>query len=255
MAKRHTHILSEAKWADIKNTSVEVAVLPWGATEAHNYHLPYGTDNYECEYFASKAAEIASKAGKNILVLPIIPYGVNGAQINVPFNINLNQSTQLLIVRDIVESLEHQGLKKLIIINSHGGNAFAPILRELFPKTKMFICCVNTYQCLDAREHFENPGDHAGEMETSIMMHIHPELVAPLSDAGNGSVKTFKIAALNQGWAWSQRDWRKISKDNGAGNPMKATKIKGKKYTEAAVKKIASFFMEVADADIDKLYV
>lgn len=248
-------ILSQAKWADIKKTSIEVAILPWGATEAHNYHLPYGTDNYESEYFAYQAAEIAYKAGKKILVLPTIPFGVNGAQINVPFNINLNQSTQLLIIKDIIGSLEHQGIRKLIIINSHGGNSFPPILREIFSKTKIFISCLNTYQCVDPKQYFTIPGDHAGEMETSLMLHIHPELVYSLDTAGNGQAKKFKIAALNEGWAWSQRDWQKITKDNGVGNPINASKEKGKIFAEAVIKKISAFIIDVANSDADNLYI
>lgn len=248
-------ILSQLKWGEIMNSSMEVAVLPWGATEAHNYHLPYGTDNFEADYFAVKAAEIAFNAGKKIVVLPGIPYGVNTAQLKVPLNININHSTQLLIVKDIVESLEGQGIKKLIIVNSHGGNSFVPILRELFPKTKMFISLINTYQCGDPKKYFTEPGDHAGEMETSLMLHINPELVAPLNEAGAGAVKNFRIKAFNEGWCWSQREWEKITTDNGAGNPVNATSAKGKAYAETVINKIASFFIGVADAKLDDLYI
>jgi creatinine amidohydrolase len=250
-----THILSHLKSGSLKNIPVELAVLPWGATEAHNYHLPYGTDTFESDYFATKAAEIAYNQGKSIIVLPSIPFGLNSAQLDVHLNINLNHSTQLLILKDIVESLERQGVKKLIIVNAHGGNSFVPLIRELFPKTKMFISLINTYQVLDAKKYFDEPGDHAGEMETSIMQYIHPNLVAPLEQAGSGKVKKFRIAALNEGWCWSQREWLKITQDNGVGNPMKASIEKGKIYCEDAVKKMAAFFIDVADADLDDLYI
>ncbi len=248
-------ILSQLKWGEIMNSPMEVAVLPWGATEAHNYHLPYGTDNFEAEFFAIKAAQRAFDAGKKIVVLPGIPYGVNTAQLKVPLNININHSTQLLIVKDIVESLEGQGIKKLVIVNSHGGNSFVPILREIFPKTKMFISLINTYQCGEPKKYFTDPGDHAGEMETSLMLHIYPELVAPLSTAGTGDVKKFRIRSFTEGWCWSQREWEKITRDNGVGNPMSATAEKGRTYAEVVINQMGAFFIDVADAKLDDLYI
>jgi creatinine amidohydrolase len=72
---RH-YILEETNWKNVKNSTYEVAVLPWGATEPHNYHLPYGTDSLETEAIASVAAEKAWRRGAKIMVLPVIPLGV-----------------------------------------------------------------------------------------------------------------------------------------------------------------------------------
>src|SRR5450759_3126930 len=58
------YVLAEASWKAVKDTQFEVAVLPWGATEPHNYHLPYGTDSYETGSIAEHAAEIAWKKGQ-----------------------------------------------------------------------------------------------------------------------------------------------------------------------------------------------
>ena len=70
------HVLGEVTWKEVQASSYEVAVLPWGATEAHNYHLPYGTDNYESRWIAEGAAEIAWKQGAKVVVLPTVPFGV-----------------------------------------------------------------------------------------------------------------------------------------------------------------------------------
>ena len=71
------YILAESNWKDLKEQAVELAVLPWGATEAHNYHLPYATDNIEGEAIAAEAGRMAWEAGAKIMILPVIPFGVN----------------------------------------------------------------------------------------------------------------------------------------------------------------------------------
>ena len=71
------YLLAESNWITIKDQSIELAVLPWGATEAHNYHLPYSSDVIESNHIAATAAKIAHDQGAKIVVLPTIPYGVN----------------------------------------------------------------------------------------------------------------------------------------------------------------------------------
>ena len=70
------YILEETNWKQIKNQKYDVAILPWGATEPHNYHLPYGTDSLETAAIASDAAAKAWEKGAKVMVLPTIPLGV-----------------------------------------------------------------------------------------------------------------------------------------------------------------------------------
>src|SRR2546430_8643328 len=70
------YILAETTWKTVREMAYDVAVLPWGATEAHNYHLPYGTDNVESDYIAAEAARLAWDAGARVVVLPVVPFGV-----------------------------------------------------------------------------------------------------------------------------------------------------------------------------------
>jgi creatinine amidohydrolase len=250
------YILAENNWKTVKETDYEVAVLPWGATEAHNYHLPYGTDIIEAEHVAAEAARIAWASKVRITVLPVIPFGVNTGQFDVKLDINMNPSTQLAVLRDIVTVLNRQGIYKLIILNSHGGNDFKTMIRELgleFPK--MFLCSCNWYQSIDQKVFFENKDDHAGEMETSVIMHLRPELVRPLSEAGDGAAKKFRITAMREGWAWAERKWLQVTKDTGVGDPRKASAEKGAAYFKAVTEKIAQFFIEVGNADRNDLYV
>ncbi len=249
------YILAECHWKNIKDQKFDLVVLPWGATEAHNYHLPYGTDIIESELIAAEAAKIAYLQGMKIMVLPAIPFGVNTGQYDITLDINLNPSTQIKILNDIIEGLNRQELYKFLIVNSHGGNNFKQMLRELglkFPK--MFLACCDWYKSVNKKEFFENEGDHADEMETSLLLYLTPGLVLPLKEAGEGKEKKIKIEGIREGWAWTERKWKKVTDDTGIGNPKNATREKGEKYFKAVTEKLAKLFIEIAKADIENLY-
>ncbi len=248
------YMLAEATWKTVRELGYEVAVLPWGATEAHNTHLPYGTDNVECEYIAAEAGRLAWEAGARVVVLPIVPFGVQTGQLDIPFCLNLNPSTQAAMLGDLARSLEAQGVRKLVILNGHGGNDFRWMIRELQPRLKLFLCVTNWYQVVNAAEYFEDLGDHAGEMETSIMQHVAPGLVRPLSEAGEGKERRFRIAAFHEGWAWAPRRWTQVSTDTGIGNPRASSPEKGERYTSIVVERLSRFLVDLAAVDPDDLY-
>jgi creatinine amidohydrolase len=248
-------ILAETNWKTIKDQELELAVLPWGATEAHNYHLPFATDNILVQNIACASAQSAWDRGSKLIVLPTIPFGVNTGQLDIKVNINMNPGTQFAVLKDIVDVMNRHGIYKFLILNGHGGNDFKQIIRELgFNYPKMFICACNWYQSFDNSDFFENSGGHADEMETSIMQYIAPELVLPLHEAGKGSSKKFKIAALNEKWAWAERQWSKVTNDTGIGDPSQANAVKGEKCFNEIVKKIADLMLELSDADLNNLY-
>jgi len=248
-------ILAESTWKTIKDQQIDLAVLPWGATEAHNYHLPYATDNILTEKIAGAAAQKSWNNGSRVIILPIIPFGVNTGQTDIKLDINLNPSTQYAILCDIIEVLNRQGIFKFLILNGHGGNDFKQIIRELGSKyPKMFICCCNWYQSFATTDFFENKGGHADEMETSIMQFISPESVLPLSEAGDGTGKNFRLKALNENWAWAERKWSAVTIDTGIGNPHKSTPEKGEKCYNVVVDKVSSLMTGLCNADINNMY-
>jgi creatinine amidohydrolase len=248
------YILAETNWKAVAETNYQIAILPWGATEAHNYHLPYATDNIECDRVAAESARIAWEKGARVVVLPTVPFGVNTGQLDIKLCLNMNPSTQAALLRDLVSTLEGQGVLKLVILNGHGGNDFRQIIRELQPHTRVFLCSLNWWTCIDAKPHFEEPGDHAGELETSVMQHIAPDLVLPLAEAGDGAQKRSSIAALREGWVWAPRPWTRVSADTGSGNPAAATPEKGARFFTAATARIASFLIELAATDPRTMY-
>ncbi len=250
------YILEQTNWKQVKNQKYDVAILPWGATEPHNYHLPYGTDSLETGKIATDAAAIAWEKGAKIMVLPTIPLGVqNVGQVDMPFCLHITPSTQTIILKDILTSLNRQGIYKLVIMNGHGGNDFKPIVRELQPQfPDMFLSLVEWFKIPDPAKYFEEDGDHANEMETSIIMHYFPELVRPLEEAGEGKAKQHKLQAMRNKTAWAPRQWDKVSEDTGVGNPKKSTAEKGKVFVEEVCQRIAAYFVELAACDIHDLY-
>ena len=249
------YILAETNWDYIKDTKIELAVLPWGATEAHNYHLPYSSDIIESDIISAESARIAWEKGAKLIVLPTIPFGVNTGQSDIYLDINLNPSTQFLILKDITEVLNRQGIKKFMIFNSHGGNEFRPFIRELgllYPS--MFICTANWFQALDRHRYFENSGDHAEEMETSLLLYLKPELVLPFEKWGEGKEKKNRINSFSEGWLWAERKWSKISDDTGVGDPRLASKKKGEKFYYDLTHKIGNVMYDLCKANIDDLY-
>ena len=249
-----THVLAEVTWKHVMQASYDVAVLPWGATEAHNYHLPYATDNYEATSIAVESARIASERGAKVIVLPTIPFGVQTGQTDIPFCINMMPSTQALVLRDIVQSLEATTIRKLVILNGHGGNDFKQMMRELQVMTPLLLVTVNWWQVVPTAGVFTEPGDHGGEVETSVMMHIEPALVHPLSEAGDGAERKPKVAGLRERWAWTPRPWTQVSEDTGIGNPAASTPEKGARYFAAVTDRIAGFLADLAAADPQSLY-
>ncbi len=249
------YLLGENTWKNIKNQEVDLVVLPWGATEAHNLHLPYATDVFESDHLAAEAARLAYEQGARVIVLPTIPFGVNTGQTDIYLDININPSTISAIVGDVLDTLDRQGIRKFLIFNSHGGNDFKPVLRELgllFPD--MFLAFTNWFSSIDKSEYFENEGDHADEMETSLMLHIRPDLVLPLAEAGSGDEHKIKIKGIREGWAWTERKWSDVTDDTGIGDPRLANAEKGAAYFEAVTQKMATLFLEIAHADLNDLY-
>ncbi|WP_018475760.1 creatininase family protein [Echinicola pacifica] len=249
------YILNKTNWKSLQEEQFGIALLPWGATEPHNLHLPYGTDTLQSEKIAEMTAAKAYAEGTKVMVLPAIPLGVqNPGQVDYPFCLNTSPGTQLAILRDIMTSLDRQGIAKLVIINSHGGNDFKPLIRELQLQFETsFIGLIDWFRVMENKDYFDEPGDHAGEMETSIMQYFFPDDVLPLDQAGLGQTKAFGLKGLKDKLAWTPRNWQKVSADTGVGNPQRASAQKGERFLEALTDQMKAFLVEldqVAPQDI-----
>lgn len=254
-------ILSEVNYGYVREHPYEVAVLPMGATEPHNLHLPYGTDVFESEAIAGRACKAAFNKGARVVMLPAVPYGTETNQLAFPLAINLNPSTLTQVIRDIVDSLAAQGILKLLIVNSHGGNDFKPVLRELYGKTpvKLFLCEWYRMSSDIQKRIFSAPDDHAGEMETSLALAYFPELVAvdPKTgrlNADEGAVKPTRFEAVNRGWISITRPWHLLTTNSGSGNPHAASAEKGQALMGILVERISGFLVELSAAKLDEQF-
>jgi creatinine amidohydrolase len=235
------HVLHEATYRQLRANRPNVAVLPWGATEAHGWHLPHGTDVIEATAIAEAAVERAVEQGAKALLLPAIPFGNNAQQQDQVATIHFSTATALAILRDVTQSLVRQGIDRLVILNGHGGNAFAPLVRDVMLETGATIVVVNFWQlCPDVmRATFDNPGDHAGDLETSLVLHLDGRLVE-MEHAGDGRTIPFAIEEIAQPGVWTPRPWSTTHPDTGCGDPRTATSDKGKAFFMAAVASVAT---------------
>ena len=86
------------------------------------------------------------------------------------------------------------------------------------------------------------------------MLHVAPELVRPLSEAGAGAARSFKLTGLRERWVWAPRAWTQVTDDTGVGDPRGATAEKGAAYAAAVTEKLAAFLVELAASDAEDLY-
>lgn len=247
--------LLQTSYQQLKNRHYKLAILPWGATEAHNFHLPYGTDCLETEVILRQSVQMANDDGAWCIILPLIPFGVNTGQTDIPLTINMMPSTQMAVLRDIAQSVFSSGIDKLLIFNGHGGNDFKPAIREVgaaFPNR--LICSCNWFEALKHTSYFTHYGEHADEMETSLMLYLYPELVLPLETAGNGQYKQFRVSAFNKKWAWAERRWTQVTNDTGIGDPQMSTADKGERYFTDLCLVTSQFLKELANTSVNDFY-
>ncbi len=245
--------LTQASWGEVRQHDLyHMAILPWGATEPHNGHLPYCTDMILSRAIACEVAAAVQKEGLHVMVLPGIPLGSqNPGQTSLPFCLHTSQATQYAILQDIVSSLERCGVQRLLIINGHGGNSFKGMIRDLaVQKPDFMIVESDWYAFIPRKDYFEEQvDDHAGEQETSVMMHYHPQW-AKMEYATDGAARTFAIEGLRTKAGWLPRDWSRISADTGVGNPLKASAEKGARYARAVVDALSRLVTDLCTKNI-----
>jgi creatinine amidohydrolase len=252
--------LLESSYGDIKGRRYEVAVLPLGATEPHNLHLPYGMDAIEGTMVGKMICEAAYERGAKVILLPTIPYGTETNLRQFPLAMNVNPSTLFAFITDLIESLVQSGIRKVVLLNSHGGNSLKPLLRELYGKSPAHIFLCNWYETIADKysQIFEHPEDHAGEMETSFALAYCPELVARKADgsfnADPAATARFRLKALREGWASVTRPWHLLTTNSGAAYPFAATADKGRAMMQVVVQRLSEFLCELSETPIDETF-
>lgn len=253
---RH-YILSETNYGYTQDHPYEVAVLPLGATEPHNYHLPYGTDCFEGTVVGEKICEAAHARGAKVVLLPTIPYGTETNMVRFPLAVNVQPTTLYRFITDIVQSVARSGVKKIVLLNSHGGNDMKALLRELYSHVDAHVFLCNWYTVFSDLygEIYEHQDDHAGEMETSFILAYQPHLVARHPDGAltgdDGATAKTRFEAVNRGWVSITRPWHLLTTASGSGYPHKAEAAKAERTMQVLVERLGGFLTELSESKLD----
>ena len=233
----------------------EVGVIPVGAIEAHNRHLPQGQDLRHTTHIARRCSRDAWERSQSILCLPPLPYGVDCNLMAYPVTITVSQATLDAMLREIIASLRTHGIRKIVILNGHGGNTHVlqAALRELASKSDSFVGMAEQFALshdveMEIRETTE--GGHACEIETSVMLDLAPEHVK-MSEAKPTRIRK---SLFSEGGIFFVNPWHNYTVNTGIGDPTKATADKGRRMIEASVDRFAQALKELSDAPIDDLF-
>jgi creatinine amidohydrolase len=180
---------------------------------------------------------------------------VDANLMDFPLAMHISQTTLDTVLLDLVKTLKFYGVRKVVLVNSHGGNDFTPFVRQTQADldVHIFVCNWWTVGSDVYGDIFEHSEDHAGEMETSTMLHLRPELVE-LETAKDGAAKPFRFEALNKGWVKTSRRFANLNDHCAVGDPRQATAEKGAKYFDLVCGRLGDFLAELAEAEIDDAF-
>lgn len=214
-------------------------LIPFGSVEEHGPHLPLSTDTIQ-------ACEVARKAAFKVplFVAPPIHYGNCRSSCMHPGTLSITTATLKALIFDIVTSLRMHGLRNFILLTGHAGGAHCMALQdageELIARySDIQVAIVTEYMLasLEGAQIVETAGDaHAGEIETSRILHTHPQLVKGTAEREFPSFPKSGILVRNKRKYWKNGVW---------GDPSKATAEKGKILEELVVNKIVALVHEI----------
>jgi len=227
--------ITHGEFCNIINT-VQRAIIPVGSLEQHGEHLPVSTDSLIAENISRLVAEQIPS-----FVLPPILFGVSYEH-RPMFNISVHNSTLSQILSDICYSLVENGMKNIVLINGHHGNSgvLQYIAQNLYGKipNDISIHSINYWQLM------ESEFDHAGDVETSLVLAIAPELVRmEMAKANSNNLSKSKVAYSSM--TNTPGSFPKITGNGVWGDPRNATANKGHKLLEEIVRNLVQTIHEI----------
>lgn len=255
MAKKNSvprsGVLEEMTLEDVRAFKPQVAVLPLGSTEPHGPHLPYGTDTFQVSDVCRNGVIAANGRGARALLYPTLPITNNANFRKFPFACRIGVRTLMSVIVDIVTQCKDDGVMKVVIVNGHGGNtgAIPAALREIAGMDGMpFVCWADHLTGPDFADPIEHPSDHAGESETSRVLHLRPELVRKQKLAKNPFGKV-KLPELRH--ATFIRPWHLYLPVSAGGETRTSSAEKGRLVHAEMAKNLASLLVALSKAKFD----
>lgn len=254
-------ILKEMTIDDVRAFEPRVVVLGIGSTEPHGPHLPYGTDTWQVDGICTRGVIRANERGARVLLYPTLPISNNVNFKAFPFACRIGVRTLMNVVLDIIEALEEDGIRKIVLVNGHGGNpdTLRAAMREQVsrhrPGEGAFVCMTSgsTLPPAEAASVIEHPSDHAGEAETSQMLYLRPELVR--QDKFDAfPVEKATISGLNGGKFQYVRPWHGYLPVSAGGETRTSSAEKGRTLIEGAADELAALLVELDAAPMHALF-
>ncbi len=222
--------------AGLKKT--RTVIVPIGSTEQHGIHLPLDTDTIQAVDIAQAASE-----QRVLFVAPPVHYGVCRSTAQHPGTIGIRTLTLKLLIMDIVSSLYAQGFRHIVLLSGHAGTTHMATLVDAGEEllglySDIFIAVIKEYDLAVSagKGLLETPGDsHAGEIETSRLLHSHPDLVKGTSPAEYPSFPQGILVRDKQKY-WPGGVW---------GDPTKASRTKGKLLQQRMADKLCEMIAEL----------
>jgi creatinine amidohydrolase len=245
-------LLEEMTLEEVKTFQPEVVVVPLGSTEPHGPHLPLGTDNFEVTRLCRIGVAEANASGARALLYPTLPITNNANFRSFPFALRIGVRTLVQVLLDIAAQCYADGIRKLVLVNGHGGNpaALDTALREMASRDDMpFACWTWGEPPADFESPIEHPSDHAGESETSKMLWIRPDLVRT-DRLDHFPIGKLRVPALAQ--AQFVRPWHGYMPASAGGETRAATAEKGEALTKAQAAGLTRLLVELSAAPYDE---
>ncbi|WP_378942016.1 creatininase family protein [Mesorhizobium sp. ANAO-SY3R2] len=238
-----------------------VAVLPVGATEQHGPHLPLSVDAAIANGIVEATIEKLPASSK-ALFLPTQAIGKSNEHARYPGTLTFSAQTLISMWCEIGDCVAASGVKKLVLLNSHGGqiSTMDIVARELRIRHDMMVFSVNWFgQGMPEgvySDHEMHHGIHAGDMETSVMLELHPDLVdmskaqnfRTLTETFASDFKHISLSGAKPGWQIQD-----INPHGAAGNASAATAEKGRKTIDFAADRLVELLAEIERAPLSWL--
>ena len=232
------HDISWREFAD-KSSSLTTVLLPVGSVEAYGPHLPLGTDGLVA---LAVARLLAERLGG--LVGPLIPVGWTAVLADFPGTLSVPTDALKAYCDGVARSAMRSGVPSVVFVNGHAGNiaVLDDLCYELAADyTGRVVLCVNTWQFIQPlSERFlassANKFGHAGELNTSVMLYLYPELVRMDRAAVHPSEGTFDPPGVARPYSF-----RSIAPEASLGDPTLATAEKGKQILALALDRLGDY--------------